>query len=109
YRVKPYGLAAAFERGLLELATADIEPGKLSGALRDHGDAIVVLGQALQPRAGIHRIADGGNALRARRSHGADNGLAIVNANADPKRHGKLGVEVTVQFGEPSQHGLRAA
>ena len=45
--------------------------------------AVIVLGQAFESRAGIHRVADGGDDLRPRRSHGANDGLAVMDADAD--------------------------
>jgi hypothetical protein len=60
-RIELHRFAAAFDRRLQKLMTGDIQSGKRGRLLRDDGDAVIVLGQAFEPRAGIHRVADGGD------------------------------------------------
>src|SRR5258708_38043788 len=70
----------------MQLAAFDIKAGHVGRPSRDNDRAIIFLGQALQPFASVHGIAYGRDDLRARRSHGTDNGLAEMDADSDPNR-----------------------
>jgi hypothetical protein len=58
----------------MRLAAFHVEAGHFGRAPRHDDWAIILLGQALQPRARVHRFANGGDNLRTRRSRRADNG-----------------------------------
>src|ERR1700686_1134133 len=73
-RVELDRLHAALDRRRAKIAAGDIEPPRLGRGPRHDQHAIEFLGQAFQPRAGVHRVADGGDDLRAWRPHGADDG-----------------------------------
>src|SRR5437016_5444723 len=45
----------------MQLAAFDIKPAHFGRAPRDDDRAIIILGQALQPRASVHSIANGGD------------------------------------------------
>jgi hypothetical protein len=53
-----------------------------------------------EPRAGVHRVADGSDDLRSRRPHRADDCLAVVNADPDPQRLGQVFPELVIKLFE---------
>jgi hypothetical protein len=65
---------------------SDIQAGRFGRPPRHDNPTIVLVGQALQTGACICRLANGGDDLRPRWSHRADNGLAEMNANSDSQR-----------------------
>src|SRR3977135_2017310 len=88
----------------MQLATFEIEAGHVGRAPRDDDPAIVFLGQALQTRARIHRFANGGNDLRGRRSHRADDSLAGMNSNSDPQRLRQISPQSAVELVHARRH-----
>src|ERR1700686_2188665 len=70
-RVELDRLHAALDRRLPQIAAGDVEAAGFGPGPRYDQHAIKLLGQALQARAGVHRVADCGDDLRARRPHGA--------------------------------------
>src|SRR6516165_3684195 len=70
----------------MQLAAFDIKARHVGRPSRHNDRTIIFLGQALQPFASVHGIAYGGDDLRARRPHRADNGLAEMDADSDPNR-----------------------
>ena len=79
-------LSPPFHRRLMQPTAFNIEAGHLGRTARQDDRAIILLGEALQPRTGVHGVANGSDDLRTRWSHAADNGLAEMNADADPQR-----------------------
>jgi hypothetical protein len=88
----------------MQFATFDIEASHVGRAPRDDDPAIVFLSQALQTGACIHRFANGGNDLRGRRSHRADDSLAGMNANSDPQRLRQVSPQSAVELVHARQH-----
>src|SRR4029077_4311459 len=79
-------LHPTFHRCLMQLATFGIEASRFSRTSRHDDWAIIFLGQALQSRASVHRVANGGDDLRPRRSHRTNDGLTEMNADSDLHR-----------------------
>ena len=88
--VELYGLQASPGGCFVKVAAGHIETRDLRGATRYDDGAIIGLAEAFKPRAGVHRIADGRDDLRSRRPHRTDDGFALMNADADPERHGQI-------------------
>src|SRR5271168_3747854 len=61
--VELHRLVAAFDRCLVQLVARKPQSGRLRRNPRHNDQAAVVFGQAFEPRAGIHRVADGGDDL----------------------------------------------
>src|SRR5258708_30232811 len=92
----------------MQLAAFDIKAGHVGRPSRHNDRAIIFLGQALQPFASVHGIADGGDNLRARRSHRTDNGLAEMDADSDPYRLRQVSSPSAVELGDARQHLARS-
>src|SRR5207247_663748 len=73
-RVERDRLNAPPDRRLVQDMAAKVEVGSTRGILRQDEFAVVILGQALKPRRGVHGVADRCDDLRAWRPHRADDG-----------------------------------
>src|SRR6266480_3593836 len=107
-RVELNLLYPALDGNGMKLLARKVEAGRLRRAAREHQRAIVFLGQALEPRRGVHRVADGRDELRTRRPHRADDRLGEMNADPDPQGLLELAREAAIELIEARQHFARA-
>ena len=90
-------LDAALHRSLVQALTGKVEAGGTGRILRQDERAVVVLGEALKARRGIHGVADGCDDLRAWRAQRADDSLAEMNADANAQRLFQIGLELRIE------------
>src|SRR6516164_8116694 len=67
--------------------------------VRDNEGRIVLLGEALEPRGEIDRIANNGELLAPRRADRADDRRTEMETDADPKRPAAGGEPAPVDLG----------
>ena len=97
-RIKLNRLSAPFHLCPMELVAGKVQARGIGRLTRYNNGTAVFLGQAFQACAGIHGIADRGDHLRERRSHRADDGLAVVDADSDPQRLTQVGAKPVIQL-----------
>src|SRR5262249_14367704 len=97
-RVELDRLGSALDKRLLQAMADEVEASRLCGTARYDERAVVVLGQAFEPRGGVHRVANGCDDLRARRSHRADDSLAEMNADADAQWLFQIGPKPRIEL-----------
>src|SRR5271165_1938048 len=82
YRVKRiefHSLASTLHGSLVQLMGLQIKASGFSGPARKDENAVIILGQAFEPRGRVHGVADRSDDLRTRRPHRADDCLAEMD------------------------------